>query len=75
MYKIIRSFADKYTDRKYVVGEEVDFTEKRAKEILSVGKLIEKIEVEEVVEVVEETTLAAEETTEEVVEKKSRKRK
>lgn len=56
MYKVIKSFNDKYTQTKYKVGDEVFFTDKRAKEILSVGNLIEKIEeTEEVVETVDET--------------------
>ena len=44
MYKVIKNFTDKSTKARYKVGEEIDFTEKRAKEILSVGNLIEKIE-------------------------------
>ncbi len=53
MYKVLKNFIDKYTKVKYKVGDEVDFDEKRAKEILKVGKLIEKIEepIEEVQEV------------------------
>ena len=53
MYKVLKSFTDKYTKAKYKAGDIVEFTEKRAKEILTVGNLIEKIEVvtEEVVEV------------------------
>ena len=44
MYKVIKNFTDKYTKARYKVGEEIDFTEKRAKEIISFGNLIEKIE-------------------------------
>lgn len=44
MYKIIENFTDKVTGRKYKIGEIVKFSNKRAKEILSVGNLIEKIE-------------------------------
>ena len=59
MYKVLKNFTDKYTNAKYKAGDEVDFTEKRAKEILTVGNLIEKIvevqlmtsQVDEVVEV------------------------
>ena len=54
MYKVLKNFTDKYTKAKYKVGDEVDFTEKRAKEILTVGKLIEKIEKPVVEETVEE---------------------
>ena len=65
MYKVLKNFTDKYTKVKYKAGDEVYFDEKRAEEILSVGELIEKIKpVEEVVE-----------ETEEVVEKKPRKKK
>ena len=49
MYKIVKSFNDKYNKTKYKVGDIVEFTEERASEILKVGKLIEKV-VEEVVE-------------------------
>ena len=45
-YKVIKSFTDKYTKTKYQVGDVLELTDERAKEILSVGKLIEKIEVE-----------------------------
>ena len=53
MYKVLKNFTDKYTGARYKTGDIVEFTEKRAKEILTVGNLIEKIEVEteEVVEV------------------------
>lgn len=33
--KIEVSFRDKYTDKKYKVGEEVEFEDERAKELLS----------------------------------------
>ena len=43
-YKVIKNFTDKYDlSRKYKIGEVVEFENDRAKEILSVGKLIEKI--------------------------------
>lgn len=67
MYRIIKDFKDKNTGAKYKVGDVVEFTEKRAKEILKVGKLIEKIEEEKTIEEVVETT-------EEIVEEKPRKR-
>lgn len=44
MYRIIENFIDKNTGRRYEIGEIVKFSNKRAKEILSVGNLIEKIE-------------------------------
>ena len=49
-YKIIKDFTDKYDSSiKYKVGDELDFTEERASEILSVDTFIEKVEeVEEV---------------------------
>ena len=53
MYKIIKNFNDKYTKVKYKVGDVVDFSTTRANEILTVGKLIEKIEEVETVEVEE----------------------
>lgn len=51
MYKVLKNFTDKYTGVRYKAGDIVEFTEKRAKEILTVGNLIEKIEVETVEEV------------------------
>ena len=53
MYKVLKNFTDKYTGVRYKAGDIVEFTEKRAKEILTVGNLIEKIEVVETVEEVE----------------------
>ncbi len=44
MYKILKNFKDKYTGERYVAGSEKDFSDKRAKEILKKGNLIEKIE-------------------------------
>ena len=44
MYKIIKDFTDKYDSSiKYKVGDELDFTEERASEILSVDTFIEKV--------------------------------
>jgi hypothetical protein len=44
MYRILEDFTDKYDSTiKYKIGEEHKFTKKRAKEILSVGNLIEEI--------------------------------
>ena len=47
MYKILKNFKDKYTGERYVAGSEKDFSDKRAKEILKKGNLIEKIENKE----------------------------
>ncbi len=44
-YKVLKNFTDKYDNTiKYVENDIVEFTGKRAKEILSVDNLIEKIE-------------------------------
>lgn len=43
MYRILENFKDKYTGERYIAGSEKDFSDKRAKEILTKGKLIEKI--------------------------------
>ena len=43
MYRIIKKFRDKYTGEIYVVGDEKNFTKKRAKEILEVGNFVEEI--------------------------------
>lgn len=45
-YKVIKRFTDKYNRTKYKVGDELELTDKRAKEILSVKELIEKISEE-----------------------------
>lgn len=42
-FKILEKFSDKYTGAIYEKGETADFTKKRAEEILSVGRFIEKI--------------------------------
>ena len=43
-YKVIKNFTDKYNKSiKYKVGDVVEFEESRAKEILTVGKLIQKV--------------------------------
>ena len=46
-YRVIYKpyFKDKNTNEKYKYGRILDLTEERANEILSVGKLIEKIEI------------------------------
>lgn len=44
MYKILKNFKDKHTGERYVAGSEKDFSDKRAKEILTKGNLIEKVE-------------------------------
>ena len=44
-FRILKGFTDKYDKSiKYVENDIVEFTGKRAKEILSVDNLIEKIE-------------------------------
>ena len=43
MYKVLKNFKDKYTGERYEAGSEQVFSEKRAKEILKKGNLIEKI--------------------------------
>lgn len=43
-YQVIKNFTDKYdSKKKYKVGDELEITTERAKEILSVDKLIKKI--------------------------------
>lgn len=43
-YKIVKNFTDKYDKSiKYKIGDVVEFDTDRAKEILSVDKLIQKI--------------------------------
>ena len=42
-YQVIKNFTDKYDRTKYQVGDELELTTERAKEILSVDKLIKKI--------------------------------
>lgn len=43
-YKVIKNFTDKYDKtKKYKVDDIIEFDDKRAKEILSVDKLIQKI--------------------------------
>ena len=55
MYKILKNFKDKYTGERYLAGKEEDFSDKRAKEILKKGNLIEKVEIKKpVVEKAEE---------------------
>lgn len=44
-FEIISPFRDKYDDRYYKIGEIVDFSEKRSKEILNSGKFIKKKEI------------------------------
>lgn len=69
-YKILKKFTDKYDKTiEYKAGKVEEFSDKRAKEILSVGKLIE-LYVEPIQHKEDE------ETIEEVVEeKKPRKKK
>jgi hypothetical protein len=40
-------FRDKYTNRRYKVGEVITITEERFEEILSVGDLVEAVETVE----------------------------
>lgn len=43
-YKIVKNFTDKHNKKvKYKIGDVVEFDSERAKEILSVDKLIQKI--------------------------------
>ena len=43
-YLVIKKFTDKYDKtKKYQVGDELELTTERAKEILSVDKLIKKV--------------------------------
>lgn len=42
-FEIISPFHDKYDKRYYKMGEIVEFTEKRSKEILDSGKYIKKV--------------------------------
>lgn len=42
-YIVIKEFEDKYTHELYKVNRELDLTEERANEILSVDKFIKKI--------------------------------
>ena len=41
-YEVIKNFKDKYTNERYEVGQIIELTSDRAKEILSVDKLIKK---------------------------------
>lgn len=43
-YKVIKAFTDKHTYKKYNIGDVIEVTEDRAKEILSVGELITKVQ-------------------------------
>lgn len=73
-YKVIEKFADINTGQIYEVGSEIEFTDKRAKEIKKAGSFIEAIEepkAEEVEEVKEEKA----EETEEKPKAKSTKKK
>ena len=44
MYRILKNFTDKNTKKKYKVGDEENFTEDRANEILAFGEYIEFIQ-------------------------------
>lgn len=41
--KVLKKFIDKHTGEVYQVGDELNITKKRYKEILSVDKLVEEI--------------------------------
>ena len=43
-YIVLKNFTDKYTKVKYEVNQVIELTEERAKEILSVDKLIKKVQ-------------------------------
>ena len=43
-YIVLKNFTDKYTKVKYEVNDVLELTEERAKEILSVDKLIKKVQ-------------------------------
>lgn len=43
MYKVIKTFKDKYTGELYKKGDKVPFEDERAAEILKVDNFIEKI--------------------------------
>jgi len=54
-YQVIKNFTDKYDKtKKYKIGEELEFTTERAKEILSVDKLIKKVTVKKAEEEAEQ---------------------
>ena len=43
-YEVIKPFRDKYSREKYEMGTIITIPQKRATEILKVGKLIKKVE-------------------------------
>ena len=47
---VLQKFEDKYTKEIYKVNAVIDITEERFAEILTVGKLVERVETEEVAE-------------------------
>lgn len=49
-YVVLKPFTDKYDKTQYNVGDTLDITKKRAKEILSVDTLIEEVKDETVEE-------------------------
>lgn len=70
-FEVIKKFADKYTGQVYNVQDIVEFSERRAKNILETGEFIIPVEEEET-EKVEEVK---EEKTEEKAKAKSTKKK
>lgn len=43
-YRVVEKFRDKYTNEIYEKDSEIDFSDARAEEVLTVGKYIELIE-------------------------------
>ena len=43
-YIVLKKFKDKYTGEKYEVNDVIEISKERAKEILSVDKLIKKVQ-------------------------------
>lgn len=75
--KISIAFTDKYTNKKYAIGDEIEVESARGKELLADSrKLVELLEDDvETIEEVVGTTEIVEETTEEVVQPKTKKTK
>ena len=42
-YEVIKNFKDKHTGERYKIGDVLDITKTRAKEILTVDKLIKEV--------------------------------
>lgn len=67
-YVVLRTFTDKETNEPRKRGYVYDYTDKRAKEILKVGKLIEKVTPEVVVNPAVDTTAITIEPVDESIE-------